>query len=384
MKRSALLAFLSLGMVSLFADICYEGMRSVIGSYIEFLGLPIIFAGLLGAAEFVGYLTRFVSGLLATITRSTKAYWALIYIGYLTNFAVPALALVSRWDLVVLLIFIERVGKGLRSPVRDVLLAELTEGIGKGKGFGIHELLDQVGAFIGPIFVAWALLSSNNYSYAYSLLAVPVIISLAFLTLAFLSSPHIKSVRSASTKGYVPSRSILYIFTSSLMFLGFIHWSIIAYHFKASNVLLDYQIALAYSIAMVADAVIAVPIGIIYDKIGLKSLLPTPLIILLIAISLSISDALTLVLTAVLWGVSMSIYETIMRAALSDFVEPANRAFAYGVFNTATGVSWMLGSIVVSYLYSVSWYFVVGFVVIVELIAFASLLLIIKFQTIKD
>lgn len=375
MRKSAIIAFLSLGMVSLFADMCYEGMRSVIGSYMEFLGFSVIFTGLVGAAEFVGYLARVGSGLLATVLKSCKVYWGLIFVGYLTNFAVPALALVNRWDLIMLLIFVERFGKGLRSPVRDVVLAEVTEGVGKGKGFGIHEFLDQLGAFAGPLFVAWALLSTNSYSYAYSMLAIPVLISLVFLTLAFVSHPEIRSVNKAAVRGNVPRNLMLYMSASSLIFLGFIHWSIISYHFRASNALLDYQIALAYSIAMVVDAAVAIPIGVFYDKVGLKSLLPTPLAIMLLVIALTFSTPLTFTFTAILWGFAMSIYETVMRAALADLVEPSGRALAYSIFNVATGISWMLGSIVVAYLYSISWHILLGFVFIAE---GASLILLIQ------
>jgi len=375
LRKQLLIAFLSLGMVSLFADICYEGMRSVIGSYMEFLELPVIFAGLVGVAEFVGYLARFASGLIAAALRSARVYWGLIYVGYLTNFTVPLLALTSRWDVVLLLIFIERIGKGLRSPVRDVVLAEVSEGIGKGKGFGIHELLDQVGAFIGPIFVAWALFSTSSYSYAYSLLAIPATISIVFLTLAFLNYPQVKAVSSTSRQGSMSRGLLLYLSSTSLILLGFIHWSILAYHFRVEGILPDYQIALAYSIAMVADAVVAVPIGMFYDKVGIKSLLFTPLTALLISAVFAVQNTLTLVLTAVLWGITMSVYETIMRAALADIVEPANRAFAYGIFNLVTGVFWMLGSLVVAYLYGISRYLVIGFVVLTELVALAFLLL---------
>ncbi len=378
MKRSLLIAFLSLGMVSLFADICYEGMRSVLGSYIEYSGLPILFAGAVSAAEFVGYLTRFASGLIATGLRSAKIYWGLVYAGYLTNLAVPLLALTSRWDLIITLIFVERVGKGLRTPVRDVILAEVTEGMGKGKGFGIHELLDQVGAFIGPLFVAWALYSTNSYSYAYSILAVPVLISLLFLTVAYMNYPQVRAVMEAPRHGSIYGKTPHYFLAVSAFFFGFMPWSIIAYHISFSGVLPDYQIAIAYSIAMAADAITAVPIGLLYDKVGLKSLLLTPLIALLIPITLTSADPLMLPLTATFWGIAMAAYETTMRAALADLVEPSNRAIAYGAFNLAVGASWMLGSLSISYLYGMSWYSVVGLITLSEITALILLLFVVK------
>jgi len=80
--------------------------------------------------------------------------WPLIYLGYAVNLlALPALALVSTVAPAAALVFAERLGKGVRNPPRDALLADAGRGIGRGKAFGLHELLDQ----IGSVAMGWLL-----------------------------------------------------------------------------------------------------------------------------------------------------------------------------------------------------------------------------------
>src|SRR5438445_6330860 len=81
-----------LGWVSLFADLCYEGMRSAIGPYLALLGASGTAVGIVsGTGEALGYALRYVSGSLAD---RTQAYWLITIAGYATNLiAVPLLAL---------------------------------------------------------------------------------------------------------------------------------------------------------------------------------------------------------------------------------------------------------------------------------------------------
>ena len=134
-----LLVFFMLGFVSLFADIAYEGSRSVLGPYVELFRAAAIIAGALAIGDFIGYVMRLVSGVLVGWLRSSRAIWLFTIAGYVVNLvAVPLLALARSWRDVLLLVIIERSGKGLRTPARDVILAEVAEDIGRGKGFGIH------------------------------------------------------------------------------------------------------------------------------------------------------------------------------------------------------------------------------------------------------
>ncbi|MEM2284381.1 MAG: MFS transporter, partial [Zestosphaera sp.] len=99
MNEKLLLTFVFLGLVSLFADMTYEGARGVSGAYLNILKGTALVAGAVTIGEFLGYLMRFFSGYLADKLRSSKVLWGLTMLGYVINLvAVPALALAGRWE----------------------------------------------------------------------------------------------------------------------------------------------------------------------------------------------------------------------------------------------------------------------------------------------
>jgi MFS family permease len=338
-----------LGLVSLFADVTYEGARSVSGAYIKVLEGTGLVAGAIAIGEFLGYIARFLSGVAADRLRSSRALWAFTISGYTINlFAVPALAFAGRWELALALLFMERIGKGLRTPSRDVILSEVTEGLGRGKGFGLHEVMDQLGAFTGPLIVSVAIASSGgNYTPAFLILAIPAVASLASLSIAASMYPQVKSISVERTiLGWGLGREFrLFSIALSLMTIGYLPWSIVSYHLKVTGVVGDPEIAMLYALAMAVDAIIAFPTGYLYDKIGLRSLVITPIAAALIPITLIMGSRTYVYAAAALWGVVMGIYETSIRAAIPDLVHESKRALGYGVYGLIYGASWMMGSL---------------------------------------
>ncbi|MGC8932579.1 MAG: MFS transporter [Candidatus Methanodesulfokora sp.] len=371
MQKKLLIAFMALSFVSLFADATYEGARSVIGSYIEYIGATAVIAGLVGVGEFLGYVFRLLGGVVAGRSRSSKVYWSIVFLGYGVNLvAVPLLAFTRNWTYVILLVFLERIGKGLRQPSRDVILSEITEGIGRGKGFGIHELLDQIGALIGPIIVAYALYL-DGYSLAFLILSIPALLAIISLSIGYASYPEVKAVRKSTGSGKTGRIFWIYAAAMALFTMGFMHWSIVSYHLKAANLASDEEIALIYALAMASDAVMALPAGIMYDKAGIASVLIAPVAAFL-EVPLFLSG--NSVLAAVVWGIAMGAYETNIRAAVADLVEAEGRAYAYGIFGFLTGGFWMAGSLLMGLLYEINRSFIIHLSLISEALSFLLLL----------
>ena len=158
---------LAFGVVSLFADMTYEGMRSISGPYLALLGASGTAVGLIaGTGELLGYTLRLVSG--GLVDRS-RLYSPITLIGYVVQMvAVPALALVNSWPAAAALIIIERIGKATRNPPRDVMLSQAGEHIGQGGAFGVHEALDQSGAVLGPLIAAAVLAQRHDYHAAFA------------------------------------------------------------------------------------------------------------------------------------------------------------------------------------------------------------------------
>ncbi|CUT02619.1 Major Facilitator Superfamily protein [Candidatus Kryptonium thompsonii] len=183
--RKAFKVVIFLGLVSLFADITYEGARGVIGPFLFTLGASATIVGLVsGLGELIGYGFRLISGYVAD---KTKRYWAITIVGYFINLiAVPLLAFAGSWEIASVLIVAERFGKAIRTPARDTILSYASSSIGYGKGFGLHEAIDQIGAIVGPLLVAGVIYSSKSYSLAFLSLGIPAVLSLLmlFITMA--------------------------------------------------------------------------------------------------------------------------------------------------------------------------------------------------------
>ena len=110
-----------LGIVSLFGDVTYEGIRSATGPYLATLGASPGAVGLVaGIGEFVGYALHLASGYLAD---RTKVYWPLTLVGYGLLVSIPLLALAGYWQLAAVLLILEWIGKAIRSPARDTMLS---------------------------------------------------------------------------------------------------------------------------------------------------------------------------------------------------------------------------------------------------------------------
>src|SRR3989338_6735134 len=171
--KSATRFVVLLGLVSLFADMTYEGARSISGPYLALFGASAAVVGFVaGFGELVGYGLRLLSGY---ISDKTKKYWAITITGYAINLiAVPLLALAGNWRMAAALMIAERTGKAIRNPARDAMLSHATHQMGHGWGFGLHEALDQIGAMLGPLIVALVLhLREGDYRTGFAVLLIP-------------------------------------------------------------------------------------------------------------------------------------------------------------------------------------------------------------------
>jgi MFS family permease len=367
------------GIVSLFADVTYEGARSLNGQYLGFLGASAVIVGVAsGAGEFLGYALRFAFGYLSD---KTGQYWLVTFVGYLINLlAVPTLALVGRWELAVGLIFAERIGKAVRNPARDSLLSHAATRVGVGWGFGLAEALDQIGAVVGPLVVAGVFFFRGNgqaadlgtYHTGYAILLIPALAALGCLGLARIRYPQPSDLESKSprfgTQGF--SRSYWYLLAAAgLVAAGFADFPLIAFHLERTSVAPAQWIPVAYSLAMGVDALTAIIAGRLYDRLGLPVLVVAFAGAALFA-PLAFSGSLPMGLVGVgLWGVGMGAQESIMKAAVTNLVPAERRGTAFGLFHTSFGVFWLLGSALMGILYDQAVVYLVAFSVLVQLAA---------------
>ena len=359
---------LLMGLVSLLGDIVYEGARSVLGPYFATLGVSALTLGLIvGLSEFMGYGLRLVTGYL--VDRSGR-YWLATFLGYSMIIAVPLLAFTRDWRVAALLIVLERLGKGIRSPARDTILSFATKNVGRGFGFGIHEALDQVGAFLGPMIMFTVLYLGMSYRSGFTILFIPALLLMIFLGYAWIQIPNPRILEGNGTKTekiFWPY--VLFVFLSVA---GFVNFQLLSYNMKVEGLVSDDLIPILYALAMGVDAAFALLIGKLYDKIGFGVLTLIPLFTLLLPLGFSIP------LAVLFYGSVMAMHETVMRSAIADITEVKKRGTAYGILNLSYGLGSLLGSSIVGFLYEISMGYVWMYVAVTEFLAILALLPIIR------
>lgn len=355
-KNLAIKFVILLGIVSLFADITYEGARSISGQYLAILGASGAVVGIVaGFGELLGYGFRFVSGY---VSDRSGQYWLITFAGYaISLFAVPLLALAGNWPLAASLMIVERLGKAIRSPSRDAMLSYATKETGRGWGFGVHEAMDQIGAIIGPLIVSCILYYQGSYQMSFGILLIPAICALSVLACARMLYPRPQDLEVKNPhlemKGF-SKQYWLYIAAVCCVAAGYVDFSLIAFHFKKTLVLPDVWIPIMFSIAMGIDGIAALIFGRMFDTKGFSVLIFATAIASLFAPLVFLDGFYSPLIGMVLWGIGLGSQESMMRAVVANLVQLDNRGTAYGTLNLCFGICWFLGSALMGFLYDVS------------------------------
>jgi len=380
-RKTAYFGILLLGVVSLMGDVVYEGSRGIVPGFLGFLGATEIIVGLVGGlGDFLGNAMRLVSGFLADTTR---AYWFFIFLGYCLIASIPFLGFSLSLEMAVVLVLLERLGKAFRTPSRDTVLSVIGKDVGAGKAFGIHEVLDQVSAIIGPLMVAVLMLfTSNNYNFTFSFLFFPFLVLLAALAYTYkrISSKTVitEQPRMKEEKKKLSKPFYIYTFAVLLNTVGLITFTLILY--KASKILQPAEqwiVPLIYLLIQGVDAPMALIAGYAYDKFGI-GVLVLPFLLSLFPSLLTIigADLSTLVAAAIVFGLVLGMQESVYRAAVSELTPISSRGTAYGIFNTAYGVGFLISGAVYGLLMELKppFILVIFYVLLTQITATASLL----------
>jgi len=350
-NRTVYMTIVLIGMVSMMGDIVYEGGRGVIPAYLQILGASAFVVGIIsGLGDFIGYALRLVSGYL---TDERRTYWEFMFLGYGLIIAIPLMSLTNMWLLAATLVISERVGKAIRSPARDTIVSIIGKGVGIGKAFGLHELLDQVGAVLGPLLISTIMfLTINNYNLTFSVLFIPYVILLIILFYMYTK------VREKVSEGIPKQHGVKFKFSKGFYFytlavtanvFGLVHISLILY--KASTILnpvnQQWIVPLLFMLVQLVDAPAALASGILLDKIGLKILLlPFTISVIPTIFVFQNSELASLIVACIFFGVVLGMQESIYRAAVSYFAPTESRGTAYGIFNTIYGVGFLISGAV--------------------------------------
>lgn len=388
------------GFVSLAADMVYEGARSMYGPLLASLGASALVVGLVtGAGEAMALVLRLVFGPLAD---RTGRYWGLTILGYgLTAVCVPLLAVtpfVGGFGLVLaaVLILLERSGKAVRSPSKSALLAHVASAVGRGRGFGLHKALDQIGALTGPLVVAGVVAATGVIWPGMAVLAIPG--AAAMLLLAVIrsrvpdpsvydppGSPEVVAAPGAPARGGLrgwfadavgsglPREFFGYALAAGLTTGGLVTFGIIGYHLTVNHLAPVAAVPVVYAGAMGVEALAAVGVGLVYDRRGGSVLYAVPVLVALVP-PLALSGSVWLALVGVaVWGLAYGVQDSTVKALVAEVVEAPRRATAYGVFAGVQGAFAIVGGLVAGWLYDRSLPALVVVVAVSQLVALVLL-----------
>lgn len=376
-----------LGFVSLAIDMVSDGAISVSGALLEELGATAVLVGAVtGSATAIALVLRLATGPWAD---RTGAYWTFTIVGYaMTAISVPLLALTPMLGSASLaaastLLVAERTGKAVRAPSKTVLLADAAGAVGRGRGFGVHKLLDQVGAFAGPLLVAAIAALTGSLWPAFLALAVPGAVAMVLLgwLRRRVPDPGVYRLDTAETADDVstarePDRPVrppslaarlaglaaipAHVRTTFLLFatfaalttFGLLSFGIVSYHLVAADLASLAGVPLVYAAGMAAAAVGALATGWAYDRLGSAVLFAVPALTAFVP-GLVLGGALAAVLIGVgVWGLASGIQDSTVKALVADLVPAGQLGSAYGWFAVFQGVGAVAGATIAGVLYA--------------------------------
>ena len=361
-------AVFAFGLVSLCADMVYEGMRAMSGPFLGSLGASALTVGLItGAGEGIALVLRLGTGVWADRSHN---HWRLTVIGYaMTAVCVPLLAVTpfigsAGLAVAATLILLERTGKAVRSPAKSALLARMATTTGRGKGFAVHKALDQVGAFSGPLLLAGIAAVTGLIWPGFALLAVPGALSLLLLAQLHRRAPIVTEPEAESADGAEPAtpaasalvalgRAVtgsdlprtfqLFSLAAALMTAGLMTFGVISFRMVDDGLLLVAAVPLVYALAMAVEAVAALGTGHLFDRRGSRILLIVPVLVALVPMCVFASQLWLVLAGVVVWGVAYGIQDSTVKAYVADLVPAPRRATAYGVFAAVQGLGALAG-----------------------------------------
>ena len=374
------------GVVSLLADMVYEGARSIIGPYLATLGASATVVGVVaGAGEFIGYGLRVFTGY---AVGRTRRYWTWTILGYaLTVLSVPLIGVTGVLTPALILYGTERLGKAVRSPAKDTLLSYAAAKTGRGSAFGVHQALDQTGALLGPLLLA-AILSwhDGDYRLAFGILAVPGVVLLGLLiwlrsrvpdprdyeVSADDPGPVLTPAAASIARPGLPRTFWQFVATVAVLSAGVASFPLLAFHALQQHLAADATIPLLFAVAMAVDGLSGFLVGRLYDSYGPRVLLAVPVAAALSAIAFTTNLVLLWVGVAI-WGVVNGVLDSTVKAVVSDLVPSASRAPAFGWLALVRGLGLLVAgaALGVAYEHSPAW--AIGLIVGVNAIALVGL-----------
>jgi MFS family permease len=332
-----------LGLTSLFTDISSEMIYPLLPVFLSStLGVSTAFIGLLeGIAESTASILKVFSGWFSDKLHKRKP---IIVLGYsLSTIGKPFLFLAAAGWHVLLVRFIDRFGKGIRTPPKDALIADSSLANERGKAFGIQRAMDRAGAVLGPL-IAFAILPllNNNLRMVFLLAFIPAFIAVLILIFFLKEKPSVRTTsEEKKTTGLHLSKNFkIFILVIAVFTLGNSSDAFLLLRAKELGLKVTL-IPILWLVYNLAGSLTATPLGSLSDKIGRKKTVVLGFLFystVYWGFAFANTQILLWFLMA-LYGCYYGLSEGVLRAYVADLVEDSSvLATVYGIYNTVVGI----------------------------------------------
>lgn len=367
---SAAFAFVfTMGIVNLFGDVTYEGGASINGQFLGTLGASAAMISVIaGAGEFLGYSLRSLAGWSAD---KTGKYWPITFVGFGINlFAVPAMALAGNWQVAGLLILAERAGRAIRKPTVEAMLSYSTGQLGTGWVYALNTALDETGATIGPLLMAFALYRHASFRAGYSLLLISASLAFVALIVARILFPVPAKLeqgdRTAKAERFTPA-FWTYMLAAACFGAGLMSFEFISVHLASHRTVSAHWIPAFLGISTGFGVLANLALGRLYDRAAIPTVVGAVFVSALFSPFVFLGGFGLALVGMLLWGIGYATQDTLFKALVADRLPEGRRNFAFGIFYTGYGGGWLVGSIATGLLYKLSVAAVIAFSMAVQL-----------------
>lgn len=337
---------LVLGVASFLTDASSEMIFAVLPFFYLSLGVAPAAVGLIeGIAESTASLLKVYSGWYSDRIGKRKVF---VTGGYgFSAFSKLLFAFAATWTQVLFVRFLDRVGKGLRTSPRDALIADSTDKQVYGKAFGFHRTMDTAGAVLG-VLIALALISFLSYREIFLAAAIPAF--LAVIVVIFFVKEIVAQPKKVSfVLTFNSSTREFKIFLAIATIFALANFSYVFFMLKAKALgVPDSQVIMLYLLFNIAYAVLAMPAGMLSDKMSRKTVIMLGYTTFaIVCAGFFFATALIQVIALfALYGLYFALMEGVQKAYVADLVPAEVRGTSFGIFNTVLGLAALPASLI--------------------------------------
>ncbi|TPE45312.1 MFS transporter [Pontibacter mangrovi] len=341
-----------LSLVSLFTDTASEMLYPIMPIYLKSIGFSVVLIGILeGVAEATAGLSK---GYFGKMSDASGRRVPFVQVGYAFSAVSKPMMAIFVFPLWIFLArTIDRFGKGIRTGARDAILSDEATPQTKGKIFGFHRSMDTLGAVIGPaLALVYLHYHPEHYKALFFIAFVPGLLAVGTTFLlrekrspapatkaptSFFSFLHYWQESPAAYRKVVGGLLLFTLFNSSDVFL--------LLQAKAAG-LDDTTVIGVYIFYNLVYALFAFPVGVVADKVGLKTIFIIGLsLFAAVYFGMAVNTNLYLFYGLfLLYGIYAAATEGISKAWISNITSRKDTATAIGTYAGFQSICTMLAS----------------------------------------